>query len=157
MNIELEIYLDSNNLFDNFIARGSVIDLKTEIIKNISMQKTNFSFFADKSDVLLKNISAETGPIKIRNGDLKLKLSSEISLNSNFTTNLEYNDNSKNFKNFIKDFEYLKDIVNLEAELNNTFFINFDETYKVKEYNYKSSGNIKKANFNFKKPLGSFF
>ena len=29
LNIELEVFLDDKNLFDNFIARGSVLNLKT--------------------------------------------------------------------------------------------------------------------------------
>ena len=75
INTELEVYLDNNNLFENFIARGSVTDLKTEIKKNINLNKINFSFFADKNDILLKNIYGETDSIQIKDGDLKLKFS----------------------------------------------------------------------------------
>ena len=157
LNINLEIYLDNNNLLDNFIARGSVVNLKAEIVENINLQKTNFSFFADKTDVLIKNIFSETGPIKIIDGDLKLKLSPEISIESNFKTNLKYNSKLINHINLIKDFKHAKDIVNLEADLNNTFFINFDETYKVKKYSYKNKGKIKILDFDFKKPLKNFF
>ena len=150
---KLEIYLDENNLLDNFIARGSVSNLNAEIIDNINLEKTNFNFFADKSDILFKNISSETGPIKINEGDLKLKLSSEISLEANFKTNLKYNNSYKNYRNLIEDFKFSENLSILEAELNNSFFINFDETFKVKRYFYKNNGKIVKANFNFKTPL----
>ena len=157
LNVKLEIYLDDNNLFDNFIAKGSVSNLKAEIIDNINLQKTNFSFFADKTDVLIKNISSEIGPIKITEGDLKLISSPEISLESNFKTNIKYNDKLTNYANLIKDLDFTKNIVSLEGNLNNSFFINFDKTYKVEEYNYKNNGIIKKANLDFKKPLENYF
>ena len=92
LNTELEIYLDSNNLLKNFIVRGTVSNLKAEIIKDINLEKANFSFFADKTDVLIKNIFGESGPVKIKDGDLKLKLDSdsEILLESNFATTVKY-------------------------------------------------------------------
>jgi len=154
---ELKIFLDDNNSLDNFIARGTVSDLKAEIIKEINLEKTNFNFFADKSDVLLKNIFSETGPFKIIDGDLKLNLSSEISVESNFKTNLKFNNKSGNYINLIKDFKFANNIINLDAVLNNSFFINFDKTYKVKNYNFKSNGEITKTNLNFKKPFKNFF
>ncbi|MDA9624888.1 hypothetical protein N9S55_00690 [Candidatus Pelagibacter bacterium] len=157
LNIEIDIYLDDNNLLDNFIARGSVSDLKANIINNIDLDKTNFNFFADKTDILLKNILSETGPIKITDGDLKLKLSPEILIESNFKANLKYNRKLKDYKNLIKDFKYIKNIINLEANFNNTFFINFDKTYKVKKYNYNSNGQIKEANFYFDKNFENNF
>ncbi|MDC1212174.1 AsmA-like C-terminal region-containing protein [Pelagibacteraceae bacterium] len=154
---KLEIYLDEDNLLDNFIARGSVSNLKAQIINNINLEKTNFNFFADKTDILLKNISSETGPVEIKEGDLKLKLSSEITLESNFKTNIKYDSNSETYKNSIKDFKFAENLTSLEAKLYNNFFINFDETYKVKKYYYKNNGKIIKANFNLKEPLDNSF
>ena len=43
-------------------------------------------------------------------------------------------------------FKNTENITELTAELNNNFSINFDKTYKIKNYNYKSSGKIIKAN-----------
>ncbi len=157
LNTELEIYLNDNNLLDNFIAKGSFSNLKAEIMNDVNLEKTNFNFFADKTDILLSNFSGEIGPAKIKEGDLKIKLSSEILLESSFTTNFKYNKKLKDYKNLLNNYKYTKDITNLEAEINNNFIINFDETYKVKKYNYKSSGKILKANFDFKKAFENSF
>jgi hypothetical protein len=157
LNTELEVYFDNNNLLENFIVRGSVTNLKAEIIKAINLEKTNFSFFADSTDVLIKNIFGEVGPIKIKNGDLKLKLGSEIQLESNFATTIKYDGKSINLKNLSNIHKYFKNIINLEAELNNSFLINLDETYKIKKYDYKNKGKIAKANFDLTKPLESNF
>jgi hypothetical protein len=151
LNAELEIYLNDNNMMDNFIAKGSFLNLKVEVTNDINLEKTNFNFFADKTDILLKNISSEMGPVKILNGDLKIKLSSEILLESSFKTNFKFNKKIKEYKNLLNNNKYSKDMTNLEAVMNNNFKISFDETYKVKKYDYKSAGKILKANFNFNK------
>ena len=39
LNSEIDIYLNENNQLDNFIARGSVIDLKGEIIRNLNFER----------------------------------------------------------------------------------------------------------------------
>ena len=78
--IELEVYLDKKNNFDNFIAKGSVSNFKSEIKKNLSFDNSSFNFFADKSDILLKNIIGNVGPINISEGDLQIKFSKEVTL-----------------------------------------------------------------------------
>ena len=157
LNTELEIYLDNKNLFTNFIARGSVFNLKTQVTDSIDLNSTNFNFFADKTDILIKNFSGETGSIKIDDGDIKLKLSPEISLVSNFKTNIRYNNKSADDKNLLSDSKYGKNLESLEANLNNNFSIILDKTYKVKKYNYKNNGKVLNANFNFKKPFKNIF
>ena len=154
---ELEFYLDEKNLIKNFIARGSVSNLKTEITRNINLNKTHFSFFADKSDVLIKNIFGEIGPISIKDGDVQLKLLPEISLVSNFRSNIKINNKSENYASLVKNFKYAKDMNSLNADLNNTFLINFDKTFKVKKYNYKNNGRVINVNFDFKKPIENYF
>jgi hypothetical protein len=156
---EIEFYFDKNNLIEDFIAKGSVSDLNIEIMNNLILQKTNFSFFADKTDILIKNIFGELEAVKIKNGDIKIRLLPEISLQSNFLTNLKYKDkSSEHYFKLIKNYQYAKDVINLEASINNDLLINFDKTYKVKNYSFTSNGKISKANFKFKKPItNSFF
>ena len=157
INTELEVYLGDNNLFENFIARGSVSNLKTEIVNNIDLQNINFDFFADKTDVLIKNFSGDSGPIKIKDGDLKLKLLSEITLETNFKTDIKYKNQTSNYKHLIKNFQYAENVISLEADLTNRLLVNLDKTYKVKKYNYQNKGKIIKANLEFKKSLEKNF
>ncbi len=155
LNSEVEIYFNENNLLDNYILRGSIKNLEAELTKNISFKNTRFNFFADKADVLISNIYTESGPLKIKDGDLKAELSSEISVESNFKANLDYSKDQVEYKNLLKKIGYLDDLNNVVAEFNSNFFINFDKTYKVKNYNYKSGGKIIKANFKLKKPYSN--
>jgi hypothetical protein len=157
LNTELKIYLDKDNLLENFTASGSVKNLNAEILNNIEIEKTNFDFFTDKTDILLKNISSEGVPFKILDGDLKIDISEEISLRSNFKTKLKLNKQSKKYINLIKDFKYAKNIIGFDADLNNSLIVNFDKTYKVKSYNFKNSGEISKFILDFKNPFKNYF
>ena len=53
---EIEIFLNKQGNLENFIAKGSVKSLETEVIGGVNFSKVNLSFFADKNDVLIKNI-----------------------------------------------------------------------------------------------------
>ena len=71
---EIEIFLNEEGSFKNFIAKGNVKNLKAEVINGFILTETNFSFFADKTDILIKNIFGSLEGIKISDGDVKLNL-----------------------------------------------------------------------------------
>ena len=48
-------------------------------------------------------------------------------------------------KNFIKKNNLLSQLNSVDVALNNNFYIVFDETYKVTDYNYSLSGDLKKV------------
>ena len=153
---EMEFYLDENNAIKNFIVKGKVLNLSAKIADNLILENTNLNFFADKTDILIKNIFGELDGIKLIDGDIKLKFAKEISLRSNFLTNLNLNKNSlKTYEIFFDKFEYFEDIINLKAELNNNLLIDFDTTYKIKNFDLKSTGKILDTNIKFKKPFTS--
>ncbi len=145
---ELEIYLNEDNLLENFIARGSVENLEAEISKNLFLENANFNFFADKSDILIKKLFGKIGSSEIIDGDLTLKLGQDLFIQSNFISNLNLNNESNFFKKYFKNSDFLNNLNLLKAEINNSFKINFDKTYKIKNYDFKSNGKILKAEVN---------
>ena len=150
LNTVLEIYLNEENLIDNFIAKGSVSNLKAKISNDFNLDNSNFSYFADKTDVLIKNFFGDAGPLKIEDGDIVAKISPEISLECNFKSIIKKsNQENEKFSYLQKKNKYLKMISNLDAEINNSFSIIFDKTYKVKNYDYKGNGKISSAFLNF--------
>ncbi len=149
---EIEVFFNQKNLVDTFIAKGSVKNFGAKLIDDVNINNTEFSFFADNTDILIKNIFGQTNLFKFTDGDLRISLSPEVTINSNFKTNFKNIDNKKIIK-FNKNLKLAKDIEGFEANLINTFFINFDKTYKVKRYELKSTGKISKLNFDFKKHL----
>tara|TARA_B100000886_G_scaffold321620_1_gene263977 strand:- start:3080 stop:5260 length:2181 start_codon:yes stop_codon:yes gene_type:complete len=155
LNSEIEIYLNDRNQLDNFIARGSISDLEIETFKNLNLEESSFNFFADKTDILLKNFKGKSNFFVINDGDLKMNISSGISLISNFKTKIKYNLNSKSNKDLFLDFKHFNNVLELKAELSNNLSINLDETYKLQSYNFKNSGKITKAIFDSKNILGN--
>ncbi len=155
---EIEIFFDEKGYIKNFIARGIVKNLEAQIISGLNINKTNLSFFADKEDILLKNINGNIDEIQISDGDLKLNLENGTKLNSNFKSKINYKqDPSSKFTKILDKFYFANKVKILNGEFNNNLSINFDETYKVKDYNYNLSGNFEKSKLEFPSIKNSFF
>ena len=155
ISTEIEFYLNKDNLLDNFIAKGSVSELKVDIIENLNFNNGSFSFFSDKTDILIKNLSGKTEMLDITNGDIQIKLLPEVSLESNFTTDIRYLIDTK--KNIPIKLDYIKNVSKIDAQLQNNFIILLDKTYKVKKYNYKSKGKIVNIDYKFERPFENQF
>ena len=154
LEAETEIYFKDNNLLENFIARGSVSNLKTQILDNLEIKNGKFKFFADNTDILIKSFFGNSDYFKIEDGDLKLQINEEISLQSNFKSSLKINNEPQPISNILKNFQYTKFITKIDSELQNSLSINFDKTYKVKNYDFNSNGKIFDAHFNLKEKFG---
>ena len=150
LNTKIEIYFDKNNQLENFIARGSVSELKILIKKDTYLENTKFRFFADNSDVIINDFTSNIGPLKIDKGDIKIQISNEIILETNFSSNIQYNYEFKKYLSFVKNQSFIKNVSNLEANLDNNLSIHFDKTYKVKKYAFKNRGKIISANYKSK-------
>ena len=154
---EVEFYLNKKNLLEDFIARGAVSDLEIKINDDLNLEKTKFSFFTDKTDLLVKNIFSKSKSFNVENGDLKLIFSPEVSLSSNFKTSFKYDYKKDGEFNFLSNNIYFKNIINFDAELINNIKVEFDNTYKIKNYEYKNNGKILKASLEFQKPIKNYF
>ncbi|MDC0385571.1 hypothetical protein OAM06_02580 [Pelagibacteraceae bacterium] len=155
---EIVFYLTEKSTIQNFIAKGSVKNLKVELFNSLNFSDVNLEFFADKNDLLIKNIIGKLDKIEISDGDIKLNLDTGIKLTSNF--NSKFNIDEKFFKKYDKLFsryEFSKNIKNLKVNLNNNLNIDFDKTYKIKDYNYKISGNLEKAKFELARSFKNSF
>ena len=154
--LDLAFYLDTNNSIDNFIVRGQVTNFNSKIFKEIFLQDTRFEFFGDKSIILFKKINGEINGILVKDGDIKLTVSPEISIISNFNSDIKYQNSLKNgYSKLLKKFENFREIDQIEAVLKNNLKINFDKTYKIKDYNLSSRGEIIKGSLKIENPLSS--
>ncbi len=146
INAEVEIFF-KKNLIDDFITKGQVTNFQSEIVKNFFLEKSNFSFFADKTDLLIKNFDGVTSFFKIQDGDLKVKLSSKISLEANFETSIKYKKQNNKTPFFFKKDNFSRNLKSLDANLVNQVKIDLDKTYKVKDFYYENNGKIINAIF----------
>ena len=151
---EIEIFLTDKGTLKNFIAKGNVKHLNVKLFDNLNFKKTNFSFFADKNDILIQKIFGDIEDIKISDGDIKLNIENGIKLNSNFRSKINFNkENYHKFAKVLDNYKLAKKIESLKADFNNNLSIDLDNTYKVKDYKYSISGKIEKGKYKFLNPL----
>ena len=85
---EIELFLDNEGTFKNYILKGQVKNLEADLLDDLMISKTSFNFFADNEDVLIKNITSNIDDIKINDGDIRLNLKNGVKLNSNFISEI---------------------------------------------------------------------
>ena len=157
ITLSLEIFLSKDNIFENFIARGDIKGLTLNTINKINLENLNFNFFADKSDVLLKEITGNILGTEIKDGDLRVNLSNIISVESNFLSKINFKKGDKiRYKEFFKNINFFENIETFKVDLNNNFSIKFDQTYKVKDFSFKSNGLLQNAHIKFEEPIKNF-
>ena len=143
---EIEFFLDNNRNLENYIIKGKITDLKANLFKDLMLSNTNLSFFADKEDILIKNIFGKIDNIEINNGDMKLNLVNGIKLNSNFISNINLDSEKiKKLNEVLESFNLGGNFKELNGNFSNNILVNLDNTYKVTNYNYKLSGKLKKS------------
>ena len=158
LNSQIDLFLDNKGFLDNFIARGSIKNLKAELMNDLIFTQTNLNFFADKNDILIKNVFGNLADIKISDGDIKLNLEKGIKLSSNFNSNLNFDEEKFNkYERLFKKFTFAQNLKNLKADLNNNISLEFDKTYKLKNYNYNFSGMLEKGEFQLSNPIKNDF
>ena len=154
----IEFFFNSNFEITDFIAKGEIKKAKTIINRDLMMEDINFEFFADRSDILIKNIFSKSNGVTISEGNLQIQKDKLIKIKSDFLTNTEINNvNSKNFSFFLKKFNLEKTKHNLISNLSHNLEIVFDDTYKVINFEYKNKGKIKELFLGLEKPLKNIF
>ncbi len=151
---EIEIFLSKDGLLKDFIAKGKIKNLKIDLFSNLEITNTSLEFFADKNDILIKKLYGKIPGINISDGDLKINLNDGIKLNSNFYSLIELEEKELDkYAKLLNQLNFQNKIDNFNAELSNNIFIEFDKTYKVKDYNYNLNGKIKKSKIRFNQPI----
>ena len=97
---EIDIFLNDKGLLENFIAKGLVQNLKVELMNDVNFKNINLGFFADKKDILIKNLAGDLEDIKITDGDIRFYLDDGIKLNLISIQNLILTKNI--FRNILK-------------------------------------------------------
>ena len=155
---EIEIFLTDNSKLENFIARGKVENLKIRLLNDFNFKKVSLDFFADKNDILIKNIVGNLEEIQISDGDIKLNLDDGLKIKSNFNSSFNIDKSFINkYEKLFEKYEYSKYIKTIKTSLNNNISIDFDKTYKVKNYDYKLTGNLSEAEIELSKQIKNNF
>ena len=148
VNFDIEIFFKKNQIVDNFIVKGDVKNIKAQIYKDIFVENTNFNFFADTTDILIKAISCKSDGLEVSEGNLQIQNLKEINIKSEFKTKIELNKKNISKYSFLlqqNDNFTLENI--LKGTLSHYLQLSFDKTLKVINYDYKNKGNINNLQF----------
>ena len=151
---EVEFFLSNQEKIENFLARGTIKDLKVDLLSDLNFDNGKLSFFADKDDILIQNIFGNLNDIKISDGDIKLNLENGINLKSNFKSKFNFDKNTIiKYNKYFNKFKFISNFKNLQGNLNNNVSFELDDTYEIKDYDYNISGVLEKGNFEFINPI----
>ncbi len=155
---EIEIFFSKQGKLENFITRGTIESLEVELFENLFFTNTNLGFFADKNDILIKNIFGDLNDLKILDGDIKINLENGVKIQSNFKSEIDLDKKLLNsYIKFIKKNELTNTLDYLKASLNNSLNITLDKTYKVEDFTYKILGDVKRSKFVLKNSIKNDF
>ena len=153
---EIDVFLSNEGKFKDFIAKGKIKGLKVELSSDLKLTNTDLSFFADKNDVLIKNIFGDLEGIRISDGDIKLNFENGMKLKSNFNSKLNLDKKIlSQYSDVLKNNKILSNLNLLNGNLTNTLLIDLDRTYKVIDYNFNISGKIEKGEYEFSNPINN--
>ena len=115
---EIEIFLDNQGIFKNFIAKGTVKNLKADLVNDLYLKNMNLNFFADKNDILIKNIFGKIEDINISSGDIKLNFEKGLKLESSFESQINLNKNNLNkYEEILENFNFTNNINLIKGNL----------------------------------------
>ncbi len=155
---EIEIYFSNEGEFNDYIIRGEVKGLTANLFSNLNLLKTNFNFFADKEDILIKNIFGSIESIKISDGDVKMNLVNGLKIKSNFNTEINLDEKILNkYSNILSRYHLVDYIKILNGNFRNSFFIDLDDTYRLDDFNYSLSGKLEKSKIQLPKSFKNNF
>ena len=152
--LNLELFFDDSLNINDFIAKGEIKEMNGIINNELSLKNTSFNFFADSTDVLIKNITSETDGLLIKNGNLKIDKNEKINVKLDFSSEVNINKNNiNNFLPYLKNIKFINKDTNFYADLDNFLNITFDKTLKVTDYDYSNKGRVKKLLVKFGNPI----
>ncbi len=143
LKANFELFFVDNIKLKNFIAKGQVKNMNAALNDEIKINNTYFEFFSDKTDTIIKKISADVSGISISDGSLRVEKEKNINIKSDFVTKISINEKNANlYSNYLQNFKFLKENLVLNGTIKHNLIIDFDETFKLLEYSVKSKGKI---------------
>ncbi|MAW16988.1 MAG: hypothetical protein CMJ01_00235 [Pelagibacteraceae bacterium] len=154
ISARIELYIDEDQKVKNYITSGEVKEMEALIYDNLNLKDTNFNFFSDSSDILIKNINSYANGIILKNGNLYIKRDEEINLKSDFLTEINLNGkNIENYSKFFKNLKFVNSQTYLEANLEHFLDVTFDKTFKLTNFSYKNKGKLESLKIKFQNSI----
>ena len=144
-----DLNIDKNFKLVEYKVSGSIKETDVKITNNVKVKNLNFNFKIDNKLTLINSINASYEGIVVSNGSINLQREKEIEVRGKFDSffNLE----EDQLKKFLIKEKFLKENkIKIQGSLLHVFDFKINNNFKVINYNYRSTGNISKAQINLK-------
>tara|TARA_B100000963_G_scaffold326113_1_gene312894 strand:- start:9540 stop:11726 length:2187 start_codon:yes stop_codon:yes gene_type:complete len=148
------IFTDQMQIKDYEID-GYVRNLSGNILNKIDLGKINFIYSFKNNSGNFDSIRGELNNIPISSGKIEIAKSENIILKIKLDTvfSLDENDIKKSFSEI--DSKYLRNEIKIKSKLSHNLDLELDHTFKVKDYNYSTKGELENFSVKFLRPIKS--
>ena len=156
--ILVDLKLEDNLKINEYKVNGSLKDVNIKTPNNLLIEDVSLNFISDRNLTLINSLNAKYQNILISNGSLSLKKDKQIDVEGMFDSRFDLNENaikkllSKSSLNFLKGKK-----LSAKGSLFHNFNLTINEDFKIVNYDYKSDGNITKAQIILKDNFKSDF
>jgi hypothetical protein len=156
--ILVDLKLEDNLKINEYKVNGSLKDVNIKTPNNLLIEDVSLNFISDRNLTLINSLNAKYQNILISNGSLSFKKDKQIDVEGMFDSRFDLNENaikkllSKSSLNFLKGKK-----LSAKGSLFHNFNLTINEDFKIVNYDYKSDGNITKAQIILKDNFKSDF
>ena len=152
----IDLNFDKDFKLIDYTVKGSIKKVNAKIKNNFKVMNIGFNFITDSNLTLINSINADYKGVQVSNGTISLQKKKEIEIKGKFNTQFDSKKTQLNkvFKK-IKFFDQNK--IDIQGLLIHEFNLKIDNSFKVIDYNYISSGEILQSQLILKDSLKNNF
>ena len=153
----IDLNFDKDFKLIDYTAKGSIKKVNAKIKNNFKITNIGFNFIVDSNLILVNSISAIYEGIQVSNGSIDLqKKKEDIEIKGKFNTQLGLKKTKLNkVLKKLKIFDQNK--IDIQGLLIHEFNLKIDNSFKVIDYSYKTSGEILQSQLILEEALESNF
>tara|TARA_Y200000002_G_scaffold321846_1_gene282168 strand:- start:969 stop:3137 length:2169 start_codon:yes stop_codon:yes gene_type:complete len=148
-NFNLQFTFKDNKI-KNYELDGFVKDFEANF-KSYVFKDGSFVYNIGKNSGEMQNIRGNLSNIIINSGFIKYDITNSLEISGALDSEAKLNE-SQTERLLSKDMKKEIKVDNFMGKISSVFDIKFDKTLKLKDYNFKATGNLKNLLINFKKP-----
>ncbi len=148
-NFNLQLTFKDNKI-KNYELDGFVKNFEANF-KSYVFKDGSFVYNIGKNSGEMQNIRGNLNNILINSGFIKYDTTNLLEITGEIDSEAKLNRNQSD-KLLLKDWKKEIKVDNFNGKISSKFDIQFDNTLKLKDYNFQAAGNLKNLLINFKKP-----
>ena len=136
-----DLNIDKNFKLTDYKANGTIKKVNTKITNNFIIQDVGFNFIVDDNLILINSIKANYEGVSVSNGSINLQKKKYFEIEGKFNSQFSFKENELK-KLFTKTKFFKLNKIQTQGTLLHEFNLKTNSSFKIIDYEYKSSGNI---------------